>query len=291
MQVLIAVIDDLFQFVCKAFSGAVPYKTQAIQTKTVLDSYQEKLKKIQGVSNSTRAETQTQIQIQTPTSVVNRTSEVFRIGEQYFIGVIGTYFYHDPVLAFDSALRRLEYGKSVRLVSLQGRWAQVRIAGVVGWIFKDALVLQVDEVYPRFLPEIHYDATNPETVKLRACIDDAFGGARGEHALSPSEYVHYRLKQDHRTICWGDTRMRIPGTWQRKLRGVTGIHIGIAPKTESVMEYAMDDMGHLAFVEAVFPDGSIKITEIGKMNDNAYTQETLQPNQWKELRPVFIEVE
>jgi len=294
MQVLIAVIDDLFQFVCKAFSGAIPY-TQNITKKSnfsqvkpesALDSYQKTLEKIQNTSAL----------VSVPQSVpstipkVTDTTEAFRTGEQYFIGVIGTYFYHDPVLAFDNALKRLEYGMQVRLVSLQGRWAQVRLAGVVGWVFKDALVLQSDDVYPKFTSDISYDAQNPETVKLRACIDDLFGGARGEHDLSAAEFVQYQLQQKKRFIDWGDIRMRIPGTWQRKLRGKTGVHMSITPKTESVMEYVVDDIGHLAFVEAVFPDGSIKIAQIGKMDDISYTEETIQPEQWKELQPVFIMV-
>lgn len=281
MQVLIAVIDDLFQFVCKAFSGAVPYTPPLNKT---LDSYQQVLQKIQGAKSVTA----------TPAPVAHSlvhavdTSEMFRISEQYFIGVIGVYLYLDPVIAFDNALRRLEYGTQVRLVSLQGRWAQVRLAGVVGWVFKDALVLQADDVYPRFAPDIEYDAQHTETVKLRACIDDAFGGARGEHDLSAAEYVHYRLQQKKRAIDWVGARMRIPGTWQRKLRGRSGIHIGVTPKTESVMEYVVDDIGYLAFVEAVFPDGSIKIQQIGKLDDISYTEETIQPEQWKELQPVFI---
>jgi len=282
MQVLIAVIDDLYKFVCRGFSGAVPY---APKQEKMLDSYQEKLQQIQSPSLVPTSPPEVAM------STVLPTEGILRIGDQYFIGVIGTYFYKDPVLAFDSALKRLAYSASVRLVSVQGRWAQVRIAGVVGWVFKDSLVVQINAVYPSFVPGVQYDAEHPDTVKLRACIDDEFGGARGEHSLSPAEYVHYRLKQKKRSIDWGEVRMRIPGTWQRKLKGSLGIHISITPTTESIMEYIVDDIGHLAFVEAVFPDGSMNITEIGKFDDNSYTEGILQPEQWRELRPVFIEVE
>ncbi len=282
MKVLIAVVNDLFQFVCKSFSGAVPYTPQK---EVVLDTYQEKLQQVQYPLSTPEVVPE----VVMPFSIA--TDDTFRIGDQYFIGSIGTYFYHDPVVAFDSALERLAYGTHVRLVSLQGRWAEVRIAGVVGCVFKDALVVQSDAVYPSFVASVSYDAEHPDTVKLRACIDDEFGGARGEHALSPSEYVHYRLKQNKRAVAWGNVRLRIPGTWQRKLKGGIGVHIGIAPKTESIMEYIVDDVGHLAFVEAVFPDGSMNITEIGKYNDSTYTEDTLQSEQWKELSPVFLEIE
>lgn len=284
MQVLIAVIDDLFQFVYKAFSGAVPYK---VSDEKTINTYQQTLQKIQ---NSTPEPVVASRVIDHATLTGNNV-EVLRVGDQYFIGVIGAYLYNDPILAFDNALVRLDYGQQVRLVSLQGRWAHIRCADVDGWIFKDGLVVQSNDVYPRFTPEVQYDAHHEQTIKLRACIDDVFGGARGEHALSPAEFVQHRLQQKKRNITWGTIRMRIPGTWQRKLRGQLGIHIGISPKTESVMEYVVDGIGHLAFVEAVFPDGSIKITEIGKHDDSSYTEETLQPEQWREQRPVFIEVE
>ncbi|MFT7507269.1 MAG: hypothetical protein ACI92I_000412 [Acidimicrobiales bacterium] len=282
MQVLLAVVDDLFQFVRTVFSGAIPFTARP---EKVLEVYQEKL---------------TQIQSRTPHTVLhtsaeqNRAPEVvssmFRIGDQYFIGSIGVYLYADQVVAFDNALRRLAYGQELRLLKLEGRWAKVRIDDVLGWVHKDSLVLQAQDVYPRLQSDVQYDAKNPQTVKLRACIDDEFGAARAEHPLSPAEYVQYRLLQKKRYIQWGSTRVRIPGTWQRKLRGYTGIHISITAKTEAVMEYSMDDVGYLAFVEAVFPDESIKITQIGKCDDSSYTEEILTPEQYKELRPVFIEI-
>jgi len=139
------------------------------------------------------------------------TDDTFRIWRSVFIGSIGTYFYHDPVVAFDSALERLAIwhtcpsGFTSRQVGLE-----VRIAGVVGCVFKDALVVQSDAVYPSFVASVSYDAEHPDTVKLRACIDDEFGGARGEHALSPSEYVHYRLKQNKRAVAWGECASAYP---------------------------------------------------------------------------------
>ncbi|MFT5849666.1 MAG: hypothetical protein ACI9H6_000480 [Patiriisocius sp.] len=279
MKVLIAVVDDLFQFVRTALFGAVAYAPGAQQ---VLDTYQEKLARIQGVAAPA------------PKAVPAKNSDVadpqFRVGDQYFVGSIGVFLYDDPVLAFDNALTRLHYGQQVRLLKLQGRWAMVRSNELEGWVFTQALQNQAIDVYPRFMEGVTYTADHSETTKLRACIDDHFGGARGEHPLSPSEYVHYRLQQKKRVISWEGVRMRIPGTWARKLRGKIGIHSGIVPKTESVMEYVVDDIGHLAFVEAVFPDGSIKVTEIGKHEPMLFTEEILTTDQYKELRPVFIAI-
>ncbi len=279
MKVLIAVIDDLIVFVRTSLFGTVVY---APSTERTLNTYQEKLARIQGtvVPASKKAPEKADASTHTP----------LRLGDQYFIGSIGVFIYNEPTLAFDNSLTTLHYGQQVRLLKLEGRWAMVRVNDLEGWVFTDALQRQATDVYPRFVEGVIYTAAEKETVKLRACIDDLFGGARGNHPLSPAEYVHYRLLRKKRVISWEGVRMRIPGTWARKLRGKIGIHSGIVPKTESVMEYVVDDIGHLAFVEAVFPDGSIKVTEIGKKEPMTFTEEILTTDQYKELRPVFIAI-
>ncbi len=293
-----AVIDDLYAFAMQHISGSIPYNKQHHNTTT---SYQQTLEKIQhSVSESNtlsnNAERSTVVHTEVPllgTHTIHThhvSNESFKVGYQYFTGSIDTPFYQDPVRAFDGVLKIVPYGTKVRLVSLKGRWAQVRIAGRVGWIFKDVLIEDANGVYPRFVTDMMYGADNQQTIKLRKCIDDAFAGEQGGHPLSAAEYVHYRLLQKRRKIDWGDIRMRIPGTWQRKLRGNSGVHIGIEPKTESVMEYHIDDLGYLAFVEAVFPDKSIHITQIDKAGTHQYTDEMLLQNQWRELRPVFIAI-
>lgn len=280
MKVLIAVVEDLIDFARTALFGTVTYVPD--QEKEV-DAFEKKIQVVQHHLSLSEV-------VPAHTSVETSGNGSFHIGKQYFISSIGVNLYNDPVVAFDNGLMSLQYAQQLRLMKLQGRWAQVQFGDVEGWVFKDALVGAEDEVYPHFQANTLYVADNPETVKLRAVIDDMFGGARAEHSLSPAEYVSYRLKRKYRIIAWGSAHGRIPGTWQRKLRGMLGVHIGIHPKTGSVMEYIVDDIGHLAFVEAVFPDESMKITEIGKYDEPTFSEEILQPEEWKELRPVFIEI-
>ena len=272
MKVLLAVAEDLFKFACDAIFG------------TSLDSNKK---------NELRYVQQPQslaLPIAKHLLPSSTSKKAFTPGEQYFIAGTDVYMYKDPVCTFDNALRKLKYGQNVRLIDLQGRWAQIRLAGVLGWVLKDALALQASDVYPQFQSGVQYDAYNTQTIKLRACIDDMFHGGKSNHILSAAEYAQYKLEQKKIFIDWDDIRLRIPGTWQRKLRGRYGIHIGIYPKQHAVMEYIVDDIGHLAFVESVFPDGSIIISEIGAGDDAYYTQQTLKTEQYRELRPVFIEV-
>ncbi len=289
MKVLLAVIEDLCIFAYRALSGSLPY-TSSSTAQTVINTHKQLFHP--APSTPKLSESITTVSQKNRSSQEEAVTSVGALiaGYQYYIGVPKVYVYQDPVISFDGALRCLAYGQSVRLVALRGRWAQVRLAGRLGWVLKDVLAEDKNTVYPRFVDGELYDAEHPETGKLRMLIDDMFGGGRGAFPLMPPEYIQYRLQEKHRVIDWGDTRQRIAGTWQHKLRGRTGVHIGIHPKTISIMEYTIDDMGHLAFVEAVFPDSSIHITQIGKKEDSQYSDQMLTQEQWKELRPVFIDV-
>mgnify|MGYP000400181490 CR=1 FL=1 len=56
------------------------------------------------------------------------------------------------------------------------------------------------------------------------------------------------------------------------------------------MEYVSDeDIGHLAYVEAVFPDESISCSEIGEPERGYYNERTLGKEVWQHLKPVFIQ--
>jgi surface antigen len=75
------------------------------------------------------------------------------------------------------------------------------------------------------------------------------------------------------------------------LRGTPGIHIGIMPKTGSIMEYMLqNDIGHLAYVEAVFPDERITLSEVNNPDHGIYNERTLTKEEWQALNPVFIQV-
>jgi surface antigen len=66
--------------------------------------------------------------------------------------------------------------------------------------------------------------------------------------------------------------------------------MGIIPKTDAVMEYIVDDIGHLAYVEAVSSDESIKISSVGMFDEGMFSEIVMQRTEWIELRPVFIEI-
>ena len=199
--------------------------------------------------------------------------------------------YTAPQQEFDGIVERVPYGVAVTVVGYRGRYASVLRGGHTGWILKDDLAPDKSTVWPQFVVRHEYLASEPDTIKLRAIIEDVFGAGESDLPLQAGEYIMFRLLSEHRTIVWPQTRPRVPGMWQSILRGVPGIHSTIMPKTDSIMEWSTEyGEGRLAYVEAVSPDNTISLTLVGLHEAGQYETLTLTESEWRELRPVFIEV-
>lgn len=275
MQTLFAVLEDLFAFARSALFGSRERTIRTFGKASYTDGSQLMLLP-QQASMLRGGET---AMLDSP----------LQSGTLHFIGVPEVAMHTDPVMAFDVIRTYLPYGASVRLLKLGGRWAYVRYKDEEGWILKDILREQARDVLPLFEDATVYDAGDPETKKLRLFIQDDFCGGRASLPLTDAEYVTFKLRQKNLSLPFGNERPRTPGTWQRLLRGKTGVHSGIIPRTGSVMEYLVDDIGYVAYVEAVFPDESIKISSVGLFKEGEYQLQTLSKEQYRELRPIFIE--
>lgn len=202
-----------------------------------------------------------------------------------------TFLYALPTRTFDGVVMRLPYGASFRVINAQGKWLQVDHHNTVGWVYEDDVTRTKQKITPRFTYETYYDANHETTVLLRASIDDQFHAAQLDLPLQDIEYVVYKLTERGQAIAWPLVRPRIAGTWQRILKGVQGIHLGVHPKKGAIMEYInAENTGHVAFVESVYPDGSITISEVGFPEEGVFHERTLTKEEWVELRPIFIEV-
>jgi hypothetical protein len=208
----------------------------------------------------------------------------------YTVGEHSVPIHTVPVQAFDSVFAHISYGTKVQVSRFEGRWAQVEINALQGWVLKDALYQDAGTLLPTFIIGETYRNDTAATEQLRRCLSDMFAGAASGSDLSSAEYVSYRLWRKGLQIAWGNERPRVAGAWQKLLRGVSGVHSGITPQTGSVMEYLTATGGQLAYVESVSPDETITISLITEAEDPVYIEETLPRTAWIELRPVFIEV-
>lgn len=208
-----------------------------------------------------------------------------------YVGSTRVPLFSAPTREFDTVLTHLPYGAMVMVLEDRGRFSRVMVNEREGWVLRDDLSDRAAYVYPEFIIGEENDADDPNTLRVRACIMDEFSGSEAETPLQAGEYVTYKLMRKGKTITWPSTRPRTPGRWHQILRGAEGIHNGINPKSGSIMECTFaSDIGHLAYVEAVFPDETITISEVNYPDRGIYNERTLTKEEWQGLNPVFIGV-
>jgi len=208
-----------------------------------------------------------------------------------YVGSAEADLFMNPTKEFDGVIDVVPYGEMLMVLGLTGRFAHVSLNGTLGYIAREDLVDRAAYVYPEFVIGEANDIDDPNTIRLRAMIRDTFGAGKIEFPLQAGEYVLYRLLRKGIKVNWPKTRPRIPGRWHVLFRGVPGVHIGIVPRAGSVMEYVLDnDIGHVAYVEAVFPDETITISETNYPDSGIYSERTLTRDEWREYKPIFIQI-
>lgn len=213
------------------------------------------------------------------------------VGERVFTATPNIPLYIHPTISLDGVLSRLPYATPLMYRRRQGRWAEVMYEDTTGWVEETSLVLNEGAVRPLFFSNNVYESTHDETIKLRTLIEDEFNTIALELPLQGIEYVQYRLLECNRKISWPTVRPRIAGSWQNILRGQVGIHMSIQPKTYAVMEWCNEDgTGQVGMVEAVTPDQTIRVSLVRDDQPGLYEEITYSEAQWREWRPVFIEV-
>ncbi len=210
----------------------------------------------------------------------------------YYVATEGAYMLLEPHLDFDSAITRLSLGQVVQVLRFVGRYAEVAVHDHLGFVQKDDIVMHRDMVWPSLIPGTVYDTTHVVTHKIRRLIDDLFIAGHLGLPLQAGEYIVWRQRQDNLNLTWPKIRPRVPGKWHHILRGQPNVHTRIVPEIDSVMEwYAEDGVGRLAYVEAVLPDETIRITGVGIAVAGEYSELVLPAGVWREWRPVFMRVE
>jgi hypothetical protein len=202
-----------------------------------------------------------------------------------------TPLYRDPTIGFDSCITHIPYGDLVLVMEPHGRFCRVIWETYDGWVLKEHLADRAGHVYPEFTAGLENPVDHPNTARVRALIDDAFSLQYSEFPLQAGEYVLYRLMRRGLRIAWPETRPRTPGSWHTILRGLPGVHMSVLPKQGTIFEYVEEhDLGHVAYVEAVFPDGVITISETNYPHGGMYSERSLTKDTWRSMRPVFIEI-
>lgn len=197
--------------------------------------------------------------------------------------------YKNPTKEFDSVLIHVPYSVRVTVHEQKGQWARIQYHGLMGWVNRAALCPSRAQVEPFFVIKEYCGPDAENTRRVRRLIDDVFNAGAIEMPLQAEEYVYFRLLQRGFLIPKVPERPRQAGTWQRIFTKDSGVRSSHKPKTGSVMEYVdAHEHGHVAFVEAVFPDQSITVSEVGTPEPGYYNERTLSQTEWQSLAPRFI---
>lgn len=137
---------------------------------------------------------------------------------------------------------------------------------------------------------VYYGPQRPETNILRLLLENAYTEAEIVRPLQPSEYVTYQLRTTGR-INQAETKRWSPGEWHVRLKGKTGVHIGVVPMVDTVIEFVTDaDDAVVGYVLDVLDDETITFGVVGYSQPGVYEELTLTTAQWHELRPVFVSI-
>lgn len=209
-----------------------------------------------------------------------------------YVASISAPVYKNPTMEFDTRIGTIPYGEMAMMLEPRGRFLKVAWNTLEGWVLREDVVDRAAHIYPEFVVGEENSVDHPNTAHVRAILGDIFGIGHSEFALQAGEYVLYKLWRKNIRIEWPSVRPRVPGLWHKILRGIPHIQMSVTPKVGSVMEYMLtNDMGHVAYVEAVFPDNTIAISEANYPDSGIYNERQLSKEEWKELRPVFIQLQ
>lgn len=299
MQLLLAVLDDLATFAYDSIRGLfISHKPAAVvplEAPIPLLAPQEPIALLSSGLTLQAHEEMEEDLLTLPERVSHEPAVRPLRNTVMYTASIATPMKSAPHASGDATVAVLPYGSMVMVLKTDDVWAYVASGSHEGWVYAEDLEDRAAHVYPAFhIGEENRD-DDPATVRLRAIIEDAFGAGELGLPLQAEEYVLYRLYKRGAKIAWPPVRPRSPGMWASILKDVPSVRISESPTPGSIMEFrllsddARDPLGHLAYVEAVFPDASLQISEVNWPDQGVYNERVLVESEWRELRPVFLQ--
>ena len=224
-------------------------------------------------------------------------------GQKIYVKDDGTRLRSSPdTSSATNIIRTLPKGQEVVCVE-EGLWIRVQAGTEAGWVRSDL----VSEIVPTSTPSIPNTIQqqipfvlgeqnlfdSPNTIALRKIIGDEFGCGVGKDHLNCTEYVQYRVKTKLGiTIKWPIDRPRNGGKWATIFKKNSLFKVLTDPVQNCAMcftdnisptgDLKVNDTGHVAFVEDVLPDGSVKISEANWPRNGMYGERTIFKAKWRD---------
>lgn len=190
--------------------------------------------------------------------------------------------------------------KGQELIVMDEPWIRVMKDGQQGWVRADYIseitpitIQSSSSVVNLIVGQSNSVSTN-NTRKIREVIKDVLNGAKNGYDLQCTEYVSYRLKTKlDIDINWPVQSGRNGGVWWKIFQDAKLYKVLSEPKANCAMcftsgissDSATNAIGHVAFVEEVFADGSVKISEAnwppkGQKPQGQYNERIISKDKW-----------
>ena len=180
-----------------------------------------------------------------------------------------------PNVASDNILGKLLYEEEVEPMALENGWYKINYQNTVGWISAEFTHSADDKPTGviNFVIGVPNDSKNQNTILVRQIINDEFGGEKNNWDLQCVEYVHYKIKNLGCNIEWPVKSGRDGGKWADIFSTQNKYSVSNDPIVGCAMSFtALPGYGHVAFIEGVLPDGSVKISEANWPGNGKYNE-------------------
>ena len=184
-----------------------------------------------------------------------------------------------PNVASNNILSQLIYGEEIEPIALENGWYKINYQNSIGWISAEfthnADEKPADGVI-NFVIGAPNDPKSQNATIIRQTISDEFGGGKNSWDLQCVEYVHYKIKNLGCNIEWPVKSGRDGGKWAAIFSTQGKYSVSENPTVGCAMSFtALPGYGHVAFVEDVLTDGTIKISEANWPGNGKYNERIL----------------
>lgn len=195
--------------------------------------------------------------------------------------------------------------KGQEVLFIDGPWFRVTKDGKTGWVHADYLSeensaqTQATQQTPSFIKGQHNQFNSSTTIAIRKIIGDEFGGGVNKWDLQCTEYAMFCVKTKcNIDIQWPVKSGRDGGKWADIFEQNKKYTVLAEPKVNCVAcltevrrkDGTLTKEGHIAFVEEVFPDGSIKISEANWPGNGIYNDRIISKTDWQsKYKARFVE--
>jgi len=217
---------------------------------------------------------------------------VMNYHKKFYIKEDGVRFRRSPEITEGAKL--LSQGQEIEFVD--GPWVKAKLGDEEGWVHTDYITeinpnpAQVIQQIILFIKDQTNLAGGEITNTVRKIINDEYGGGINNWELQCTEYVTYRIKTKIGIdIKWPVKTGRNGGKWWKIFQDAGLYKILSEPQINCAMcftagisqDAAINEIGHVAFIEEVLMDGSVKVSEANWPHDGIYNERLISKSDWQ----------